>query len=93
MVARLYEGDAVADLLNNSRAFMSEDAWGIAGGVDAARGVGIGVAHAARHDPHQDFADLRLDEVDLIDDKWRTELFEHRSADSHGFPSRRFSQV
>jgi hypothetical protein len=42
------------------------------------------VAHAARHEPNEDLAGLRLGEVELLDLQWSTEFLEDGGADLHG---------
>ena len=79
-----HERDALADPLDDAGALVPEHGRGVSGRVGARRGVEVGVADAARLEPHQHLAGARLGEVDLLDDERRAELLEHRSAHLHG---------
>jgi hypothetical protein len=76
--------DTVADALDDARTLVPEHAGRVARRVDAGRGVHVGVADAARGEPHEDLTGLRLGEVDLLDDERLTELLEDGRSDLHG---------
>ena len=73
----------VADLLDDARALVPEHRRRVARRIGARRRVEIGVAHAARDEPHEHLARPRLREVDLLHDERLAELLEHRGADLH----------
>src|SRR5207244_1607229 len=60
VIARADRGHAVAHSLHDARALVTEHRWGIAGRVGARRGVEVGVADAARDEPHEHLSRLRL---------------------------------
>ena len=84
VVARPERGHAVADLLDDSGALVTEHARRVPGRVGARGGVEVGVADPAGDEPHERLAGLRLGELELLDDERLTELLEHRGADLHG---------
>ena len=84
VVAGRDERDAVADALDDAGALVPEHARRVAGRVGAGGGVEVGVADAARGEPDEHLARLRLGEVDLLDDERAAELLEHCCADFHG---------
>ena len=83
MVARRERRDALADALDDARALVAEHGRRIAGRVGAGGGVEVGVADAARDEPHEHLARLRLGEVELLHLERRAELLQHGGADLH----------
>src|SRR5262249_21688582 len=83
VVARAHRRDAVADALHDTRSLVAEHARRIAGRVDARGRVQVGVADAARGEPHEHLARLGLGEVDLLDDERLSELLQNGGADLH----------
>ena len=83
VVAGLDERHALADALDDARALVPEHARHVSGRVGARGGVQVGVADAARSEPHEHLALLRLREIDLVDDERLPEFLEHGGADLH----------
>ena len=77
------ERDAVADALDDARALVPQHRRRVAGRVGARGGVEVGVADAARDQPHEHLAGLRLRQVELLHLERGPELLEHRGADLH----------
>ena len=77
------ERDALADPLDDARALVAEHGRRVPGRVGAGGRVEVGVADAARDEPHEHLARARLGEVDLLNRERRTELLEHGGADLH----------
>ena len=75
--------DAVADLLDDTRAFVPEHGRRVAGGVGAGRRVQVGMADAAGDEAYEDLASLGLGQVDLLHLERLTELLEYRGPDLH----------
>ena len=83
MVPGRHERHVRADPLDDPGALVAEDARRVTGRVRPGRRVEIGVADAARGEPDEHLARLRLGEVELLDDERLAELLEHRCADLH----------
>ena len=83
VVAGSDERHARPDRLDDARALVPEHARRVAGRVGARGGVQVGVADAARGQPDERLAGLRLREVDLLDDERLPELLENSGADLH----------
>jgi hypothetical protein len=73
----------VGDVLHHPRALVAEDRRRVPRGVGAAGGVHVGVADAARREPHEDLAGTWPVELDLLHLERLAELLQHRSADPH----------
>ena len=84
VIAARDERDAVADALDDTRAFVAEHAGGISRRIGAGGGVEVGVADAAGGEPHENLTRLRLGEIDLLNDERAAELLENCCADLHG---------
>ncbi|MCY1420372.1 hypothetical protein D9M71_359880 [compost metagenome] len=67
MVAHRHRGDALAHHFDDATTLVAEDAGEHAFGVRPGQGVGIGMADAGRHDPHQHLAGLGRRHVDFDD--------------------------
>ena len=76
-------GDAVADLLDDARAFMAEHGRRVTGRIGARGGVEIGVTDAARNEAHEHLAGARLAQLDGADRERRAELLEDSCSDLH----------
>ena len=83
VVAGRDERDARADALDDTRALVAEHARHVSGRVGARGRVQVGVTDAARREPDEHLALLRLREVELLDDERLSELLEHGGADLH----------
>ena len=66
MIALAYARDVPADLDHNPAAFVAENRGKDALRVIAGEREGVGMAHAGRLDPHQDFSGLRPLDVDFF---------------------------
>ena len=84
VVARSQRAHAVADRLNDARALVPEHRGSVAGRVGAGGGVHVGVAHAARRQPHEHLPGARSSKLELLHDERLAELLEHGGADLHG---------
>ncbi len=82
--------DAVADALDDARAFVSEHGRRIAGRVGAGRRVQVGMTDAAGDEADENLAGLGLGQIDLLHHERLTKLFEYRGSDLHavGGPTR-----
>ena len=78
------ERDAVAYALHDAGALVAEDAGHVAAWIGPGRRVEIGMAHAARDQPYEHLACLRLVQLDVLDDERPSELLEHGCAYLHG---------
>src|SRR3954447_3315660 len=76
-------GDALANFLDDARALVPQHRRRIARGVSAGGGVQIGVADAARHEPHKHLARPRLRELDLAHNERLSEFLEDGGPDLH----------
>ena len=83
VIAGLDRGDTLGNALDDPGALVPEHGGRVAGRVRPRRGVEVGVADAARDEPHQHLAGLRLGEVDLLHDERLAERFQDRGADPH----------
>ena len=83
VVARRDERHARADALDDAGPLVPEHARRVAGRIGAGGRVEVGVAHAARREPDEHLAVLRLSEVELLDDERLPELLEDCGADLH----------
>ena len=83
VVARRDERDAVAHALDDAGALVAEHARHVAAGIGARRRVEVGVADAARDEPDERLAGLRLGQLDVLDDERPSELLEHGCAYLH----------
>ena len=83
VVARRDRGDAVADRLDDAGALVAEHRRRVPRRVGAGGGVQVGVADAARGEPDEHLARLRLGELELLDLERRAELLENRGLDVH----------
>ena len=76
MVAGREGGDAGTDRLDDAGALVAEHARRVTAGVGAGRRVEVGVADAARREPDERLAPLRLLQLDVLDDERSPELLE-----------------
>ena len=83
VVAGPDERDVRADALHDTGALVPEHARHVSGRIGARRRVQVGVAHAARGEPDEHLALLRLGEIELGDDERLPELLEDCGADLH----------
>ncbi len=67
VIAGAEPGDTRSDLLDDTAALMPEDGGENAFRVGPGKGEGVCVAHAGRHDTHEDFALLRPGDVHFLD--------------------------
>jgi hypothetical protein len=84
VVARHDRRNAWADLLDDARALVPEHGRRVPGRIGARGGVQIRMADAARNEPDEHLACLRLRQVDLLDDERLAELLEDCGPDPHG---------
>jgi hypothetical protein len=87
VVADLERRDARADRLDHAGALVSEDGRRVPGRIDAGGRVEVGVADAARGQPHERFALARLAQLELPDDERLAELLENRGPHLHRRPA------
>jgi hypothetical protein len=83
VVARLERGHAFADALDDAGALVTQHRRRVARRIGAGGRVEVGMADAARDEPDEHLARLRLGEIDLLHRQWCAELLEHRGADLH----------
>ena len=83
VVAGRDERHAVAHALDDACALVPEHARRVAGRIGARRRVEVGVADAARDEPDERLARLRLGQLDVLDDERLSELLENGGADLH----------
>ena len=83
VVAGRQRRDALADVLDDAGALVTEHGRGVAGRIGARRGVEIGVADAAGDEAHQHLSGARLGQLELPDRERSPELLEHRGPDLH----------
>jgi hypothetical protein len=84
VVAGRHALDVLAGRLHDAGALVAEDRGRVAGRVGAARGVEVGVAHAAGGEPNEHLAGLRAVELDVLDDERLRELLQDGRANAHG---------
>ena len=77
--------------LHDTGALVPQHRRRVAGRVGARRRVQIRMADAARDEADEDFARLRLREVDLLDLERPAELLQHRGPDLHAGGNTSFS--
>ena len=78
------ERDALADALDDAGALVAEHGRRVAARVGARGGVEVGVADAARLEPHEHLARAGLGEVDLLHGERLAELLQDCGAHLHG---------
>jgi hypothetical protein len=83
VVAGRHHRDALADLLDDTGAFVAEHGGRVAGRVDARGGVHVGVADAARRERHEHLARPGPGKLDIAEHQRSTELLEYRGAHPH----------
>ena len=83
MVAFLQVAHAGAELLDHACALVAEHGGLVAGRICARRGEEVGVADAAGDEADEDFAVLRLRQVELLHLERLAEFFEYGSARLH----------
>src|SRR5205085_7750307 len=75
--------DAVADAFDDACALVAEHRRRVTGGIRAGSGVQVGVADAARDEPDEHFAGVRLREIELLHRERGAEVVENRGSDLH----------
>jgi hypothetical protein len=75
--------NALPHLLDHARSLVAEHRRRVAGRIGTGRRVEIRVADAARDEPDQDLAGLRVRQVHLLDHQRLAELLQHRRAHLH----------
>jgi hypothetical protein len=84
MVAGFDRRHVLADLLDDAGALVAEHGRCITRWIGSGGRVQVGVADAARDEPDERLARLRLRQVDLLDGERLPELLEDCGPDPHG---------
>jgi hypothetical protein len=83
VIARRHRRHVFADRLDDPGSLVAENRRRVAGGIGAGGRVQVGVADAARGEPHQNLTRAGIGEIDLGDVQRLAELLEDRGADLH----------
>ena len=87
VIAGLERRHALAEALDDAGALVAEHGRRVTRRVGAGGRVEVGVADAARNEPDENLARLRLGEIELLHRERRAELLQHRGADLHAHDS------